>query len=81
MTKRVDNAVYQVVETVVDGTFSGGINVFNAANDGVGYSDNAGNLTPELVEAADMYLAAIKDGTIMVPGTAAELEAFVAPEL
>ncbi|MGB3367314.1 MAG: BMP family ABC transporter substrate-binding protein [Acidaminobacteraceae bacterium] len=81
MTKRVDNAVYQVVETVVDGTFSGGINVFNAANDGVGYSDNAGNLTPELVEATDMYLAAIKDGTIMVPGTAAELEAFVAPEL
>lgn len=81
MNKKVNNAVFQVVTTVVDGTYNGGINVFDASNDGVGYSDDAGNLTPELVEAADMYFAAIKEAKFVVPGTADEFEAFVAPEL
>lgn len=81
MNKKVDNAVFSVAKSVVDGTFAGGVNVFDSKNDGVGYSDDAGNLTPELKEAADKYFAAIKEGKFVVPATAEEFDAFVAPEL
>lgn len=81
MNKKVDNAVFSVAKTVVDGNFTGGVNVFDSKNDGVGYSDDAGNLTPELKEAADKYFAAIKEGKFVVPATAEEFDAFVAPEL
>jgi len=81
MIKRVDNGVYTVAQSVVDGTFQGGTLVFNAANDGVGYSDAAGNLTPELTAEADKYLEAIKNGDFVVPQTAEEFEAFEAPVL
>ena len=81
MIKRVDVGVYTVAKSVIDGTFTGGTTVFSAANDGVGYSDLAGNLTDELKAAADKYLEAIKAGTFVVPATQAEFEAFEAPSL
>lgn len=81
MNKRVDTAVFGVVKSVVDGTFKGGVLTFNAANDGVGYSDAAGNLTPELKEAADKYLNAIKEGKFTVPSTEEEFNSFQAPTL
>lgn len=81
MNKRVDNAVFEVVKTVVDGTFKGGVLTFNIANAGVGYSDNAGNLTPELKEAADKYSKAIGEGKFTVPGTEEEFNSFQAPTL
>ena len=40
MLKRVDNAVYETVESVVDGTYEGGQNLYFAlADDGVGITD------------------------------------------
>lgn len=81
MIKRVDTATFETAKAVKDGTFAGGIKVFNIANEGVGYSDNAGNLTDELKAAADKYKAAIAEGKFVVPGTKEEFEAFEAPEL
>jgi basic membrane protein A len=81
MMKRVDVGVYKVAQSVIDGTFESGTIVFDAKNDGVGYSDLAGNLTDDLKAAADKYLEAIKAGTFVVPATEAEFDAFEAPAL
>jgi basic membrane protein A len=40
MLKRVDIAVYSVIEDVMYGTFQGGANVFDLANGGLGYEIN-----------------------------------------
>ncbi len=81
MIKRVDEGVFSVGKTVVEGTFEGGVKVFSIANDGVGYSDNAGNLSDEQVAAAEQWKQAIAEGTFVVPQTEAEFTAFEAPEL
>lgn len=81
MNKKVDNAVFEVAKSVTDKTFAGGILTFNIANGGVGYSDDAGNLTPELKESADKYMNAIKEGKFTVPSTEEEFNGFTAPTL
>ncbi len=81
MIKRVDNAVYQTIKAVQDGTYAGGVTVFDLKVDGVGYSDNAGNLSDDLKAAADKYADAIKAGTFAVPATQDEFDAFEAPAL
>lgn len=81
MVKRVDNAVFQTIEKVEKGTFEGGITTFDLASNGVGYSDDAGNLTDELKEAADKYKEAIANGEFSVPSTEEEFNSFEAPEL
>lgn len=81
MIKRVDNAVYQTVEDVVNGDFEGGVHRFDIANNGVGYSDEAGNLSQELVDAADMYKEAIANEEFTVPSTEEEFNSWTAPGL
>ncbi len=81
MIKRVDNAVFQTIEAVQNDTFEGGVSLFDLKANGVGYSDDAGNLSDELKAAADKYADAVKDGTIKVPATMDEFEAFEAPAL
>jgi len=56
MVKHVDNAVYNIVEDVVDGKFQGGFHVFGLDSDGVGYvmdSNNQSLVSPEAVQAAE----------------------------
>lgn len=81
MVKRVDNAVFQTIKSVQDGTFEGGVQVFDLKAEGVGYSDNAGNLSDDLKAAADKYADAIKEGKFTVPATQDEFDAFEAPAL
>lgn len=81
MIKRVDESVYAVAKEVVDGTFTGTIHTFDISNNGIGYSDNAGNLTDDLKAEADKYMEAIKNGEFTVPQTEAEFTAFTAPTL
>lgn len=81
MIKRVDEGVFQVGKTVIDGTFEGGVKLFSVANDGVGYSDNAGNLKEEQINAAEKWRQAIAEGKFVVPQTAEEFNAFEVPEL
>ncbi|MCY3560811.1 MAG: BMP family ABC transporter substrate-binding protein, partial [bacterium] len=53
MLKRVDVAVYTAIERVVNGTFTGGVTVFDLAANGVGYSISGGfmnDIIPQLEE-------------------------------
>lgn len=70
MVKRVDNAVYATVQSVVEGTFEGGLREFGLAEDGVGYAVDKYNqdlLTDDIVAAVEDARRAIVDGTLSVP--------------
>jgi len=79
MIKRVDNATYLVTKAVVDGTFEGGNLEFGLAEDGVGYSDNAGNVPEDVAAKAEAYKAAVVNGDFEVPFDKATFDAFVPP--
>ncbi len=79
MIKRVDNATFMVSQAVVEGTFSGGNIEFGLAEEGVGYSDNAGNVPAEIAEQTEVYKAAVVNGDFAVPFDKASFDAFVAP--
>ncbi len=63
--KRVDTAVYDVIKGVVDGTPLTGVQNFDLAKDGVGYSTSNSAIDPYKA-AADKAAADIKAGTIKV---------------
>ena len=68
MLKRVDNAVYLTIKAIVDGTFSGGVTVFDLSVDGVGYS-TSGGYVDDIVDQLEDYKARIVSGEIVVPDT------------
>src|SRR6185436_8126950 len=56
MVKRVDNAVYNIVQEVVNGRFSPGLHVFGLDKDGVGYSMDEFNqqlITPDAIQQVE----------------------------
>src|SRR6266849_3513769 len=58
MVKRVDNAVYNIVEDVVNHRFSPGLHVFGLEKDGVGYAMDANNkdlISPEACNGKDQF--------------------------
>lgn len=68
--KRVDQAVYQIVGQVVDGTFSGGIVEFGLAEDGVGlapYHEFEDKISSDIKAAVDKARTDVIDGTVVVP--------------
>ena len=65
MLKRVDVAVYDVIKGVVDGAPLTGVQNFDLAKDGVGYS-SSNPAVADFAAAADAAAAAIKDGTVTV---------------
>jgi basic membrane protein A len=72
MVKRVDNAVFDVIGAVKQGTFHGGVYQFGLARDGVGYVYDANNhaLIPDAVRARlDSLRHEIIAGRITVPST------------
>ena len=68
MLKRVDNAVYLTIKAIVDGTFAGGVTVFDLSVDGVGYS-TSGGYVDDIVDQLEDYKARIVSGEIVVPDT------------
>jgi basic membrane protein A len=69
MIKRVDNAVYDIVKTVVDRKFQGGFHVFGLDSDGVGYvmdSNNQNLVSPEAIKAAEEAKKKIIAGEVKV---------------
>ncbi|HYN84491.1 MAG TPA: BMP family ABC transporter substrate-binding protein [Pyrinomonadaceae bacterium] len=69
MVKRVDNAVYQTVQDVVEGRFTGGVKVFGLDRDGVGYSLDDFNrplIRPEVLDEANGARQRIINGEIKV---------------
>jgi basic membrane protein A len=66
--KRVDTAVYDSVDQVVDGSFQGGEDfVFNLANDGVALGKISPEVPQELVDEVDGLKQQIIDGEITPP--------------
>ena len=66
MLKRVDVAVYTAIERVVNGTFTGGVTVFDLAANGVGYSISGGFINDIIPQLEDFKQAIIR-GDIVVP--------------
>ena len=67
--KRVDNAVYQIVQDVVNHEFRGGLHVFGLESEGVGYALDEYNkdlLSPDAVTAAEAAKKKIIAGEIKV---------------
>jgi len=77
--KRVDNAVFDMVKKLKEGTFKGGEAVmYNLNNDGVGIAPTSDKHVPaEILAEVDELLAKIKAGEIVVPATLETYEAFV----
>ena len=70
MMKRVDVAVYDVIKSVVQGTFTGGIHEFGLKNNGVGYAYDVYNkaLIPAyVVSKVELIKKKIINGEIKVP--------------
>jgi basic membrane protein A and related proteins len=69
MVKRVDNAVYSIVQDVVNHQFKSGFHVYGLDKDGVGYSMDGFNkdlVTPEMIQAAEEAKRKIISGEIKV---------------
>ncbi len=69
MVKRVDNAVYDVVQEVLDGKFQGGFHVFGLDKDGVAYAmddNNKGLIPVDIIEKTEAAKAKIIAGDIIV---------------
>jgi basic membrane protein A len=66
MLKRVDNAVYIDIKSIVEGTPLSGVQTFDLSTDGVGYSDSNSAVEPFSAKA-DEAKQAIIDGGVTVP--------------
>jgi basic membrane protein A len=64
--KRVDNAVFETVRSVVEGTFNNELYVGNAENDGIGYAEahDAEVVTEEIRARLDEILEGLANGSI-----------------
>jgi len=70
MLKRVDMATYEVIRSVVEGNFVGGIQTFGLEIEGVGYALDEYNqalLSADLVAAVEAVKQDILAGTLEVP--------------
>jgi basic membrane protein A len=68
--KKVDEAVFQTIEKVVNGdTVGGGTTVFGLAEDGVGLGETSPNVDSALVEQTEAQAQKIIDGEITIPET------------
>jgi len=69
MVKRVDNAVYSIVQDVVNGKFQAGFHVYGLDKEGVGYvvdENNKDLVTPEMIQQVEDAKKKIIAGQIKV---------------
>lgn len=62
--KKVDVAVFQTIRSIRLSSFKAGDNIFNAANDGIGFGKTDKVVPKEAVDAANQALADIKSGKV-----------------
>ena len=68
MLKRVDVAVYNTIEALIDGSINlGGVTVFDLSVDGVGYSTTGDHLSADEIAQLESAKADIISGAISVP--------------
>ena len=73
--KRVDNAVYDIVEDLIAGNVEGGIRTYDLAAGGVDIAPTQDLLTEEVISAVEDVKKKIISGEITVPASKAEYEA------
>ena len=73
--KRVDNAVYNAVEELMDGSLEGGVQSFDLAAGGVDISPTQDLIAPEVISAVDEVKEKIVSGEIVVPADKESFEA------
>jgi len=69
MVKRVDNAVYSIIQDVVNGKFQAGLHVYGLDKDGIAYSMDDNNkplVTPEMIQQVEEARRKIMAGEIKV---------------
>ena len=72
--KRVDNAVYDCVEELLDGTLEGGVKTYDLAG-GVDIAPTTDLLPEDVLKKVEEVKQDIIDGKITVPATKEEFEA------
>jgi basic membrane protein A len=66
--KRVDEAVFQTIEKLVNGEqVGGGVTVFGLAEDGVGLGEVSSEVSQEMLDQVDAQRQMIIDGEIEIP--------------
>lgn len=73
--KRVDNAVYNAVEELMDGSLEGGVQSFDLAAGGVDIAPTQDLIAPEVISAVDEVKEKIVSGGIEVPADKESFEA------
>lgn len=73
--KRVDNAVYDAVESLIAGTLESGIHTYDLPVGGVDIAPTQDLLTDEVVAAVEEVKTKIINGEVVVPSTKDEFEA------
>jgi basic membrane protein A len=66
MLKKVDVATFETISAFNDGSFAGGVQVFDVASDGVGYS-TSGGFVDDIADQLDAFAEQIASGEIEVP--------------
>ncbi len=73
--KRVDNAVFDSVQALINGTLEGGVHTYDLAAGGVDIAPTQDLLTDDVIKAVEEVKAKIISGEVTVPSTQAEFEA------
>jgi basic membrane protein A and related proteins len=75
MVKRVDNAVYSIIQDKIAGKFQGGVHVYGLENEGVGYALDQYNeklITPDVLKEVEEAKQKIISGQIKVTDAMSE---------
>ena len=73
--KRVDNACYDSIKSLIDGTLESGVHVYDLAEGGVDIAPSQDLIAPEVIDAVNEVKEKIISGEIVVPSDKASYEA------
>ena len=72
--KRVDNAVYEAVQELIEGTLEGGVKTFDLAAGGVDIAPSQDLISEDVIAAVDEVKEKIISGDVVVPDDKASFE-------
>ena len=84
MVKRVDNAVYDTVKRVRDGSFVAGTKVYTLKDGGVGLSEmkyTKQDIPPDVLAKLEKLTKMVADGTVVPPSKPEDVATFAPPKL
>ena len=78
--KRVDTASQDISKAVKDGTFAGGVHLYDLSNGGVDLAPTRDNIPEDVLTKVEAAKAAVIDGSVVVPTTVADCPTFTLGE-